>query len=155
LALNVATSCAVLAENELPVADELKSALSAPLPYSAALPVAEPLKSEARLPVEGKNTVAVALAKNDVVSEPVPYKAAEPVPESVVSADNVPDTTSAEDPVADKLNVPLRFALPGRDVDAEPEALKVELNDPCAGKNTVASAFALNDPDKLPVAENT
>jgi hypothetical protein len=32
LALNVATSCAVLAENELPVADELKSALNVPFP---------------------------------------------------------------------------------------------------------------------------
>ena len=70
-----------------------------------------------------------------------------------MSADNAPETTSADDPLADELNVPLRLALPGRDADAEPEALKVELNDPCAGKNTFAFALALNEPDRLPFAD--
>ena len=83
------------------------------MPNSAAEPVAEPLKSEARLPVEGKNVVAEALAEKSAVSEPVPYKAASPVALAEKSA--------------------LRDPLAGRNVEALPLRVAEPVNAPKAG----------------------
>jgi len=69
-----------------------------------------------------------------------------------VFADSEPDTTSADEPVADELNVPLRLAFPGKNADAEPEVLKVELREPLLGIKALAVPFALNEPDSEPVA---